>query len=70
MERVTALVERDLGKLDVAEHLVTSLVRRWNDSSEHRRSVLADIVSLSCTCASASHAGRHSPTNRYLMGRQ
>lgn len=44
MERVTALVERDLGKLDVAEHLVASLVRRWNDSSEHRRSVLADIA--------------------------
>jgi len=44
MERVTALVERDLGRLDVAEHLVTSLVRRWNDSSEHRRSVLADIA--------------------------
>lgn len=44
MEWLTALIERDLGRLDVAEQLAASSVRRWTSSNNRRDAVLPSIT--------------------------
>lgn len=44
MEWLTALIERDLGRLDVAEQLAASSVRRWASSNNRRDAALPSIT--------------------------
>ncbi|HYZ08592.1 MAG TPA: helix-turn-helix transcriptional regulator [Pseudonocardiaceae bacterium] len=44
MEWVTALVERDLGRLDVAERLAASSVRHWSSNGNRRDAALPAIT--------------------------
>lgn len=44
MEWLTALIERDLGRLDLAEQLAASSVRRWASSNNRRDAALPSIT--------------------------
>ncbi|MCA1674901.1 MAG: hypothetical protein LC799_22830, partial [Actinobacteria bacterium] len=44
LEWVTALVERDLGRLDVAERLAASSVRHWSSNGNRRDGILPAIT--------------------------